>query len=115
MICQIPPFASRCFRRIAVLLCAAMVSSLAHAAGIPTISGFSPESGPVGSTVEIHGTNFTAPLALQPEAASATLSCHLAPLLGWGAGDRLAGLRRFAVRLRFAQALLQHRDHVNDV
>jgi hypothetical protein len=66
MISQIPRTASHCFRwtLALVLLCGAMASPLAHAAGIPTINNLLPESGPVGSTVEIRGTNFVPPLSI---------------------------------------------------
>jgi hypothetical protein len=47
-----------------VLLCGALASPRAHAAGVPTISSFSPKSGPVGSTVELRGNNFVTPLTI---------------------------------------------------
>ena len=43
------------------LLCAGALS--AHAQ-LPTITGFSPSGGPVGTTVVISGTNFVAPLSI---------------------------------------------------
>ena len=46
---------------VAGTIAAAMAIAPASWAAAPTISSFSPASGPVGTSVTIHGENFTGP------------------------------------------------------